>query len=184
MKNFILIPFTIVLFGAMVSCATVDQKLTLAPISAPFPVSASQSLYAKGTVISSNQFSKSKPFAIVTKVKVPFKATESKVDFGKDLKAELAGTDYNGVTQLQVQVANVDASLIGWIPWETEMGTILALVGGTTATIGVGANVPGALVPGLVITGIGAGFIGLGIYQANTGTIDYTFNLNGVEVKY
>jgi hypothetical protein len=180
-----LLTLSAVLFTA-VSCATLDQKTSLAPIAADFPVSASKALYIDGKTVTEAQFSSTKPFEAKKVVKLPVLQKTAAIDLAPDLKAQLSGTDYNGIVQLKVSVKDIDSSAIEWIALERNLG-FTTLFGGA-ALIGVSLSPESkgglSLVPGAVLMGMGAAFLGGSAWHEKAGTIDYTYSLSGVSVKY
>jgi hypothetical protein len=183
--------FIILIFAA---CATVNQRVILAPVSADFPVSASRTLMVDGNVIGEDNILDSKAFSIEKKVKIPLIKKEANVDFTPDLKGQLAGTDYKGVTQLKVTVDNIDSSATSWITIEQDYGILFAFLGGAlialdpptsgSPNINNGAASSGLLVPGAIMAGAGVALFGGSLIHRHYGTVEYALSLSGMKVKY
>ncbi|NNM55088.1 MAG: hypothetical protein HKM05_10245 [Spirochaetales bacterium] len=113
-------------------------------------------------------------------VKVPVLSKTGTAHLSTALNQQLKGTPFNGVTQLKIQVQNIDSSAVSWIPVEFESGVLAAVIGGLL--LGVGGSQ--GTVPGAIALGVGAGLIGGGFLHLNYGTIDYTLGVSGLNVQY
>ena len=157
-----------------------DQNLTISPFKTNFPVSATRSLYVHGAVVGQAQFKSTREFHLKTVIKVPVLSKTGTAHLSSALNQQLQGTSFNGVSQLKLQVQNIDSSAVSWIPTEFVSGVLVGVVGGFFLSA---AGSQGA-VPGAIGIGLGAGLIGVGILHLSYGTIDYTLGVSGLEVQY
>ena len=188
MKNRIIISIlSISVLLIFVSCASIDQKVSIAPVNTKFPVSGSQSLYVNNKVIDQASFTGSEKFAITEKYSIPLSMKDSKIDIEQYLNKEIENTNYKGIIQLGINVNNIDSSTIQWISFEREMGALCASLGGAYFIISqtyLSQESQVNYIPGIVLLGAGAVFIGGSFIHEKFGSVDYELNLTGVKVSY
>jgi hypothetical protein len=175
----------------LASCSTFDQKVNIAPLKTPFPVSASSSLLVGDKTIGGDQFVDTQAFSLSKTIRVPLSVGKTDLGLSSLLDQELKGTSYNAVTNLKVEVTTVNKSVTGWVVAEQNLGLVL-----------VGASVFGwfGLIyqegqPGVkvdessyraaeVVFWSGLAMFPLSIIHSGFGTVDYTFDVSGLKVRY
>lgn len=195
MKTNTLVVAAIALSGLVLqSCATLDQRLTLKPIPADLPVSATSSLLVGQTVVPPGDYGTPIPLSLTKTLAIPLKTREAELDLYPDLKAAAVEKGGNAVAGLRISLKNVDSSAYGWVSLERQLGFLTALTGGmlyyfvASATGGSG----GAAVPAgaeeakmafLGTTAAGLALIGGSFLHENLGKVVYTIDLQGQVVK-
>ncbi len=176
-------PLVAAVFFLLASCATVDQTIKMAPLSTSFPVSASQTLQVGDKTYDDSQFQQTQEFS--TKKVVKAHLSDKEIDLGLTplLNDQMRGSSFNGVTKLRIDVQNVDNSTPAWVVFEQNWGVSTALVGAWLYAFS-DPSAGGSRTPGLITMGVGTALFGLSFLHASVGTVDYTFNVSGLKVKY
>lgn len=171
---------------ALASCASVNQTVRYTPVDPGFPVSASRSLQVGDTTYGEEKLTSGDSFVVTQKLKVPFKKTDADLGLAPILQAQIKGSAYNAITQLKVSVRDVNNDTATWIAADRTLG--LAFLASGAGLVGFATQGPSdsgtSYLPSIVMGGIGAALLGTSYLLENTGTINYTFDITGVKVKY
>jgi hypothetical protein len=170
---------------AFSSCATIKQKVTIAPINMDYPVSASKTLIVDDKVIQAESMKIIKPFQFTTKLTPKIKEKTASLDLSQNLVALIKENDGNAITQLKIKVTNINTRSVDWISFERGTGiSLLALTGGLVALMAQAGNGSSAVGVTSVVGGAGALFLGGSFLHEAVGTAGYTIDISGNVVKY
>jgi hypothetical protein len=166
------------------SCASFNQNISIAPVETQFPVSASRTIYDGGKIIAEDQMKERTPFSVTQEFKVPMGADTGKIDLTPLLNAQIAGTQFNGVTQLNVDIAKIDNSVATYVMLERYSSIVLLACGAALAGIESINGDKADYSSSIGVIGVSAALFGGSFVHNHFGSIKYTVNMNGVGVRY
>ncbi len=178
----------VVPFLTLVSCASIQQSVKIAPLPAGLPVSASQSLYVDGQTIGPSDMQVLKEFSYDKAFSSRMKAREVELSLSEDLVrlAEEAGG--NAIVKLKIAVLGLQSSDMTLIWLERYTGSIAAIGGigflGGPLINGSSDHQPDAMTLGAVLLAGGAALIGGSFLHESVGTVSYSFHVSGTVVRY
>lgn len=186
------IPVLAVAAMTLGSCASMDQRLMLAPIVADYPVSASPALLVGDRVIKAEELTTVKAFK--HEMLIPVKITQKRfdLDLSKDLIALIRDNGGQAITELKITTKDVRNGSIGWISFERYMGIVSLAVGGSVAYIassqsmGTSTSQDKDLLNGIMLgsLGVGGAFIGGSFLHQSLAKASYSLEIEGKVVTY
>lgn len=176
----------VIMLMVLVSCASVDQRMSLAPIDTDIPVSATKQLYVNGNVIKENSFQKSEAFTLTKKYSLPMKVKEGSIELKNEINSLIKGGEYNGVTELKFNIKEIDTSAVPWVALERDFSFLCAGFGGLA--LASMASMPRSDNAYIILAssffGTGAALLGISYIHEHFGNIEYTIDISGMKVRY
>ncbi|MBN2735549.1 MAG: hypothetical protein JXR70_01120 [Spirochaetales bacterium] len=172
----------------MSSCASIDHKLSIAPIDRDYPISASSSIFYQDQIIYDSDVEIVNQFKFKKVYSMKITEREMRLNIAKELdnQIELAGAD--GISGLKITVTNINTDALDWINIERYSG--LVITGGCAAWI-LAPSIfkqpemsQEQLKVSLAITGTGLLLFGGSYLHENLGTIAYVFEIEGNAVRF
>ncbi len=172
---------------ALVSCASIDQTVKIAPLPAGLPVSGSQSLYVDGRTVDPSQMQVLKEFSYDKAFSSRMKAKEVELMLSEDLVRLAQEAGGNGIVKLKIAVLGVQSTDMGLIWLERYVGSLSAVVGislmlqpGTSD----GSSSQSMTTGGAIMAGAGVALVGGSFLHESVGTVNYSFHISGTVVRY
>lgn len=188
--NALLLLFGIALISVgLSSCASVSQRLDIAPLPPGLPVSASSSLFVGGKVIPDSRLKVIKQFSYIKYFSARMSKREVELDLSSDLRRIAKEAGANAITGLKIQVLSIH-SPVGWIAVERSIG-VTAMFIGAVGTALIVENTPhggssldsGVLYP-IALGGVGLAILGGSWLHSVYGNVGYSMRIEGNAVVY
>lgn len=175
----------LVFFIIITSCASIDQKIKIAPIPREYPISATSSIWYENKVIRDRNVQIIDHFKFEKKYSA--KLTEHAIifDLEKELDKQINLSGADGITELKIKVLDINSDTLDWIVIERYSGVILTGCGlGWLAYTNLYTSTDEAMlsndtIPVLIASGTGLLLLGGSILHENLGTIEYIFEVEG-----
>ncbi|MCD1656051.1 hypothetical protein K7J14_15230 [Treponema zuelzerae] len=166
-----------------ISCSTIDQNIMLKPLETYYPVSASASIGNDKEILNSSDFKNAERFEIQKKIKVPLSVKEYELCIEEDLNKEILNTQFNGITELEINVTKINTFNNEWIVLERSIGGMLTVWGSFFLYMTSGSDVEAMILPAsFVITG--SGLIGASYYHKKIANVIYDLYVTGMKISY
>ncbi len=166
----------------VLSCASINQTLLLAPLPPSLPVSASPFIIVNGQILSQQDYTVLQSFKFEKSIRCPLTSKQITFDLSKDLN-EIAGkVQADAITDLSIRVKNVQHCDISWVLLEGGIGSfIFAAETYSTASALIKGDPHWAI--NLNGLGLGAAILGVCYLHYSVGSNNFILDIAGNAVK-